>query len=849
MKKTCPDAKLLALRSYKANKGRNLVAIVAIVLTTLMFAALFVLSQSMSKNMVEMAFRQTGYNAHVSFKGITDEQIKMIAAHPDIKEVGRSVFIGLAENTALSGRQVEIRYGSDPYAERSFSAVTTGKAPVSADEIALDDITLDRLGIPHELGQPVTLEWRKGQDVITSEFILCGFWKGNSSSYASKAWVSEEFAAAACGEAIYSDPSFTPDSRSELNLLGLRMAQVMFDSEEGLEEAMDAVLADIGLTGLEYNINLAYRKDGGFVSNETLLMYGGMILVFIAGYLIIYNIFQISVVTDIHFYGQLKTLGASARHIRSILYGQSLRLSLIGIPIGLILGYFIGAALVPALLGTMDDPSISVSPVIFIGTILFALLTVLISCLRPARVAARVSPMEALRYSDAPSGTGRKTKKSKDGASVFRMAWANLGRNKKRTAVVICSLTLGLVLLTVFYAQNASFDMEKYLSDLAIADFEVADASSEDYVNGYNPYGTTLRPELMEQINALPGLEATGRMYSSATSVVLSDNAFRNMQTYYEKNDRLSYMEFDVAWMDGYDKTIAFGVTDAVIFGCDGLTWDMLGDSLNLMDGTFDPEVFAKGQHVMAIGVSTEDFSEAMPTFSVGEEVEINGIAYTIMGIVQPISPITGGISPFGFSLDFIMPAEAFQRQWPDNTLRKFYFNVSDDQTEAAQSILTDYQQRVDSSMPIRSRSSIIEQYEAETRASGVMGSTISIVIALVGVLNFVNSMVTAIISRRREFAMLQSVGMTKRQLRGMLIFEGLDYAALTLAFAYTVGTVIVGTVVRAIVEGGFTTFQFTLLPLIVCTPVLLAFAVVIPFCCFKDLEKQSLVERLRNTD
>lgn len=86
-------------------------------------------------------------------------------------------------------------------------------------------------------------------------------------------------------------------------------------------------------------------------------------------------------------------------------------------------------------------------------------------------------------------------------------------------------------------------------------------------------------------------------------------------------------------------------------------------------------------------------------------------------------------------------------------------------------------------------------QYKAETRSSAVMGNTISVIIALVGILNFINSMVTAILSRKREFAMLQSIGMTKRQLRNMLICEGLDYAVLTLLASFLISTLMVGVV------------------------------------------------------
>lgn len=187
--------KTLSKRLFKQKRGRNIVAVLAIILTTLMFTTLFVLSQSMSKNLVEMTFRQTGYNAQVSFKSITDEQVKLIASHPDVAEIGESIILGLAENKELAGRQVEIRWGDDSYAEHSFAMPDTGTLPQAADEIALDTLVLDRLGIPHELGQTVTLQWRKdlsGNEILSSTFKLCGYWEGNQSVYASMAWVSRD---------------------------------------------------------------------------------------------------------------------------------------------------------------------------------------------------------------------------------------------------------------------------------------------------------------------------------------------------------------------------------------------------------------------------------------------------------------------------------------------------------------------------------------------------------------------------------------------------------------------------------------------------------------------------------
>ena len=192
------------------------------------------------------------------------------------------------------------------------------------------------------------------------------------------------------------------------------------------------------------------------------------------------------------------------------------------------------------------------------------------------------------------------------------------------------------------------------------------------------------------------------------------------------------------------------------------------------------------------------------------------------------------------------LPTDAFRAQWPENTLRRLFVNVEDSHVNGMQEWLNTYIEEEDSSLPVTSRSSMAEQYKRETRSSAVMGNAISIIIALVGVLNFINSMVTAIVSRGREFAMIQSVGMTKKQLCRMLVYEGSYYAAITLTASYLISAAAVGVGIRAMVEGGFTTFRFTLFPLVICTPILIVFAVLIPYLCFKNLEKRSIVERLR---
>lgn len=837
--------KTLSRRSFRNNKRRNLVAVLAIILTTMMFTTLFTLAQSLGRNMTEMYLRQSGTTAHTSTKSITDEEIEKIAAHPLVVHSGYSIILGNAQNTSLAGRQVEIRYASDQYARDSFAWPETGRMPEAEDEIALDTLTLQRLGVTPELGATITLEWQKditSPEMTSSTFTLCGIWEGNESSYASTAWVSKEFALNACDYAA---------GPSDGQVLGTRMMGVTFADSDDIEGQMTQVLSDTGITDVEFSTNLAY--DAGVQQSifmENLSTYAGMLLVFLAGYLIIYNVFQISVASDIQFYGRLKTLGTTRKQIKKIIRGQANRLSLIGIPVGLVIGYLLGIVLVPVMIGG-DNPNtiVSTNPIIFIGSAVFAYVTVLCSSLLPARRAGKVSPMEALRYTDADTSVKKKQKKSKKGASIAGMAWSNLWRNKKRTVMVICSLTLGLVLMSYFYASNASFDMDKYLMDLTVADFQIDDATNST-VSGYDPASNTISESLLSDIQSLDTLEAEGRLYSQDISMPLSEEARNNFSTFYTQDVLDEYASFDPSfpmWKEVFDSALAGNAVPHTIYGADGLILDAAASENYILDGSYDPEKFATGDYVLAIGPAA-DPQTGLPTYSVGEEVNINGRNFTVMAVLSPLQPMVSGYTPV-FSVQLVMQADVFTEMWPDNNLRKYYFNVEDAGIDEASDMLTEYQQSYASGMSITSRQTMAQQYEDERRSSSVIGYSISVVIALVGILNFVNSMVTAIISRRREFAMIQSIGMTKRQLRKMLIFEGLYYAGITLVISYILSIFTVGVIVRALTAGGYTTFQFTLLPLIICTPVLLIFAVLLPYLCFRNLEKDSIVERLRATD
>lgn len=130
------------------------------------------------------------------------------------------------------------------------------------------------------------------------------------------------------------------------------------------------------------------------------------------------------------------------------------------------------------------------------------------------------------------------------------------------------------------------------------------------------------------------------------------------------------------------------------------------------------------------------------------------------------------------------------------------------------------------------------------------MGSVLSFIIGLVGVLNFLNAILTGILTRHREFAVLQSVGMTGKQLKTMLVIEGLLLALGSVIFSFLF--ILVTGPLFANVLGSvfwFFTYRFTILPVLAITPFFALLGALIPLVTYRYSSKKSIVERLREAE
>ena len=152
-----------------------------------------------------------------------------------------------------------------------------------------------------------------------------------------------------------------------------------------------------------------------------------------------------------------------------------------------------------------------------------------------------------------------------------------------------------------------------------------------------------------------------------------------------------------------------------------------------------------------------------------------------------------------------------------------------------------------DSRLVMKNKHDYEEEYADFMNMFKLVGGTLSGILALIGILNFVNAVMTGILSRKRELAMMNAVGMTGSQMRQMLMWEGIHYAALTAAGSIVIGTAISLFVVKGIAaDMFFFSYRFTLLPLVVCIPILLLLSALIPSVSYQMICKDSVVNRLR---
>lgn len=823
----------LVRNSVRTNKYQNLFAIAAILLTTVLFTGLFTVAGSLIVSMEESTMRQVGGNAHGGFKYLTMEQYDRLKTHKSIKNISYSVVLGVAENQELSKRPSELRYASSEINAKGFFAMpSTGRLPQKDNEMATDTIVLERLGIEPSLGQKITLEYSIGSQKLKDTFELVGFWEGDILMQASQVWLNQSYVDTQLEK--YGHLS----SDKTINTIN---ADVNFSNSRNIEKKLIKVITDSGYTvdEIQYGVNWAYTGNDGPADLETIIGAAVFILmIMFCGYLMISNVFYISVAKDIRYYGLLKTIGTTGRQIRIIIRRQALLLCLQGLPIGLFMGYLTGFFLTPVVLSlfTANVIKVSFDIRIFIASALFVILTVFISIKKPSKIASRVSPIEALRSNDNTEKS-HKNKKKNSSFNLLSMAFANVFRNRKKAVLVTISLSLSLIILNTAYSIANSFDMDEYLSALIESDFAIGDTSYFN-VNMYYTNQDTLNNDFLKELSRIDGVSQINNIYFSEPEADTDPRLLDLAKKVEQEGDA------SAQWLDLVKSDLKSSTQLQHIYGLA----EPVFDKLEVLSGTIDVKKLKTGNYVIAA-----PYDEKVSIYKTGDKVKLETKDGPKEFEVLAIATIPYNISirhRHPIALEFFIPDEVFLNEIEEKAPMLTLIETEDGLEEKLEAYLSDYCENWNQNMQYESKATLAAEYESTKNTFQSVGIVLSILVGFIGIMNFINTSITSIISRKHELAMLQSIGMTNSQMQGMLMGEGFLYALLTALFILTIGWGLEFMGMKAVMGGGYVSLKnLTVIPSLACLPVLAAISVIVPLASQKVISRKSVVERLREAE
>lgn len=852
---------VLAGRSFRASKMRNLIAVLAIMLTAILFTTVTTIGMGAMDSMRLTMQMQKGSRSDGDFRNMTSEQYEALADADFIKEYGLRMPVGFLTNTNRTN--VEFDVLDETQADLTFCAPSHGNIPQTENEIVTSDAALRDLGVEPEVGATVTIAFTAHGQEYQMDMVVSGWFEATNDQ------ISMMWAGTAFRDAHPDIFEYTYDK--DRVMTGTYYSDFIATSTVGLQENLDNWVSQMGGNpdaSSSDTLSAAVNTITNPTMEPTTIFMGAVIIILFVfcGYLLIYNVFDIAVMQEIRRYGLYRTVGMSKRQVKKLINRQALWLSCIGIPLGLLVGYFIGKAALPKIMNIFSSEYESVavnvepSPIIFVGAAVLAAFTVFLSTRKPVRVAANIPPIEAFRYVEAATGK-RTMKKSTAGTSLPRLAWSNLGRNKRRSIFIVISLTLCVVLLNCVGIAADSVDIEKQVSYTIRTDYVVVNSASTNGMEGFTLREQALPNDVMEAINTQPGVTEASAVYKNTLD---------------DANITYGFPMKVVSTEEAAETGVPFVITDMGLnfnLGADGRpicnVYGMEETALSRMDiqeGKTDAhalyEQMENGAGVL-LGVqadrSTMKIDGNLDPLEIGDVITVYKDGKAIMELpVLAKAAINGDDQETGYTangpytvgadgLFLYLPSSIYEKIYDEPSIYKYSFNVDENERTNMTVFLENYITQVDTSLNYLSADSARENAQATRTMLQFVGGLIGIIFGVAGVLNLTNTIITTILARRHEFATMQSIGMTTKQLTQMMIWEGVYYAIGACIVGLILSMVLAFTVVRVLTGSiWYFTFHFTLLPAIIPCVVLLIVAAIVPVIALKVFNKGSIVEKLR---
>ena len=775
--------KKLAKRNLKTDKSRNILIIITIALAACLVMATtlyFFASQRASLN-----------DAAGRYQAVIDEvdnDMVTKLADDDRVQVGVSNLLGLV---SYGDYKLTVRSMDETLMKLAKYPDLEGTLPESINEIAVTKAFLNRAGLSKSVGDTVSLDLGDGE----KEYILCGILPVEDSNYS--VYVSQPYIENKAGAPAYS-------------------AYVRLNGSDGwsksaIQAELSALCGELGIRPEKmqfstYYFSLIEQRGSQYVA---IIAFISLIVALVCT-LVIYSLFYVSITRKTNEYGKLRTIGITGRQMKRIVFREGFSLSVIGIPIGILAGAAAGYILVPRGFHTLMVFAIAAI------TALFMYLCVMAAVMKPVRTAARVTPIEAVRYAaDHNDVAFKQTKSLHRSLSAKNLAFLNFARNKKKTALTVLSLGVCGVLLMSSSAYFNSIDPLAMARRsfpygeirLELGDYGPQAHDSEQYLELQK--SNLLTEDFMESIRGIDGVEEV-KTYQGTV----------------------------------LDLHMPTGDREPVV--SEGFTPDS-GKMLEqyLVEGTADLQELLNNN-----GILIENGPHWEETFgwdvSVGDELQIEAGGQTrkvkVMGIVDADIPY-GGYDTLFIPLEMlseIVPAENLNYQ--------FIVDTDDNKWEAVKDEIQKIIPRA-SRLYVSTLDEWVGAYRDKLLNYRIPVYVFVMFIGVFGIINLLNTLITNILTRKRELGVLQAVGLSSRQLSKMLLTEGLFYTFWVLLISVSFGTLmghLLCTVFSAMSLFGKVSYHFPTFEMFSFFLLMLAVQMLFSYLSIRQIKKRSLVDQIR---
>lgn len=834
----------------KANRIRNLFAVFAIILTTFMITTVFSLGINYAENMKLMQVRTEGTTADVSLAMPTKAQEQQIRDLEYVKMVGTQYMVGSVTEKNEEGRELSIvlqYYDNTEWEEHYQEAIKDleGKYPSDENEIMLSEDALSQLGITEpKLNMEIPLSYYDKSGEQERTFTLSGWF--HSYTGTGMGFVSEEY----CKNAGYIMAEDGVLSLS-LNKMPDDFMRIQRDVELNENQSFSGAVS-------------MKSSSGSVIAMEILLVF----FIIGSGYLLIYNVLYISISKDTRFYGLMKTMGTTQAQIQSLVKSQAVKFACIGIPIGILLATVVSFGIVPFVLNqgfeegkSMMDAEVFFHPLIYILSILFSAVTVWIACNAPAKAAAKISPVEALKFQNfAPKKM--KSRNSTNGGKLHVMAFHNVFRDKKRAILVFMSLFMGITMILGVNGIVGSIKGENYIKKYYDYSFEYTDIQFEQ-PEQTNKEVPQFDEHFVKQIEQIDGIKRVDTRKIVWVGIDFNEAALEGfMKIKYEdsgyKADGKSYDQM---------LTALRGYADAGEYGCYITTLDndeaLEEYNANHPDKPIDIEAFKRGETAIS-GTDNDYFSPNAALVGntltlTADSTDAKATDFLIGGAFKYDDyedNLTEGIERrknIEIVPNILFVSEAgMKRLTNEPIISAIGVDVQDmDDIERIDTELKAINNTLTTSdWQFESPVNRMEMFDQMFYSMNLLGNGAAVLLIVIGLVNFVNVMLTGVVARKNEFAIMESIGTTKKQIVKILTLEGGIYALISTLLIMTFGNTFLFLVARAVPNMvDYAVFEYPVTLVIGLIAAIFVICLSVPAIVYKAISDETVIERLRDFD